>query len=215
MASCKAYIVDPTLIMDSHPRGKGYFAGKVSHAKTVSEMRADAFARSLTPIGASLNVSIGLGDPTVDRSAFFVKHVVSLKTLLDDHFRPGRGGGGLPLRMSVVKIDTDGSEYDLANELRQLCEVGWLHIDQLLMELHLPSPPNKRGRPLSAMHNLFMAATSCGLMLHHKERNGWGCNGRTCVEYSWVSLMHARRVHLSMFGKGMLKARAVSVGSRA
>ena len=30
-------------------------------------------------------------------------------------------------------------------------------------------------------------------MLHHKERNLWGCQHSQCVEYAWVSLRHARR----------------------
>jgi hypothetical protein len=30
-------------------------------------------------------------------------------------------------------------------------------------------------------------------MLHHKERNLWGCEKSQCLEYAWVSIEHARR----------------------
>ena len=36
-------------------------------------------------------------------------------------------------------------------------------------------------------------ALSCGLVLHHKERNLWGCPESQCMEYAWVSLAQARR----------------------
>ena len=47
---------------------------------------------------------------------------------------------------------------------------------------------------LRQLRAAFANASSCGLMLHHKERNAWGCNGHYCVEFSWVSEAHARRV---------------------
>ena len=35
------------------------------------------------------------------------------------------------------------------------------------------------------------------MMIFHKERNQWGCNGYTCVEYSLISPAAAKRAFAS------------------
>lgn len=46
---------------------------------------------------------------------------------------------------------------------------------------------------LRELYITFTEAISCNLLLHHKERNLWGCPNSECIEYAWVSIQHARR----------------------
>ena len=46
------------------------------------------------------------------------------------------------------------------------------------------------------------AAVSCGLVLHHKERNLWGCPKSQCLEYAWVSIRQACREAMATLAGG-------------
>lgn len=68
---------------------------------------------------------------------------------------------------------------------------GWLHVDQLNIEVHLPSYSTLFR--VRALYDLFAGARACGLMLHHKEVNTWSPASKTCAEFAWVSFAHAKR----------------------
>ena len=84
--------------------------------------------------------------------------------------------------------------------------VGWAVVSPVLSETTVAKIEilgDDGGHELEArtVHAVFRRALACGLVLHHKEANVWGCahveNGvgsALCAEYSWVSLEHARRV---------------------
>lgn len=178
-ARCRAYIVDPTidLFRNSSPA--------FEHRET-----AEQFAARLAPYGATLNASVGVGNPgstgTAARKSF---RLVSLGQLLRDRYGPP------PWRLSGIKMDIEGHEATVLPELFRLCSAGKLQVEQLNVELH-PWPDWYGGRTFRDVRQLFASFTdalSCGLVLHHKERNLWGCPKSQCMEFSWVSLRHARR----------------------
>ena len=74
-----------------------------------------------------------------------------------------------------------------------------LQLEQLNVELHPWPEWYPHGlKTYRELHALFAGALRCGLVLHHKERNSWGCDGYACIEYSWVSATHARRTFMSL-----------------
>ena len=159
------------------------------------------FQRGLAKIGATLNGSVGVGrDGAVlqlnmkGQRAGQPKPMVSLRTLLRDRY-PG------PARhVSILKVDIEGAEYDALIDAYDMCRRGELTLDTLVAEVHVGRAitSGDAGRyQLRQLRAAFANASACGLMLHHKERNGWGCGGRECVEFSWVSEAHARRVFLA------------------
>lgn len=190
-AGCRAYIVDPTL--DHSGKLSGVYRG------SAGATRADAvarFAASLASYGASLNSSIGVGDATrgtgtvVEDGGKGVVHfpVVSVTSLLRDRY------GAAPWHLSSVKIDIEGNEAPVLREMYALCAAGHLTIAQLNVEVHAaPAWFRHSFRTYHELYAAFSEALSCGLMLHHKERNLWGCAESQCMEYAWVSLDHARR----------------------
>jgi hypothetical protein len=80
-----------------------------------------------------------------------------------------------------LKIDCEGCEYSVIPSFFQ----SRLQIDQIMVEIHGYDP--KR------IADLFGIFRDEGLMIFHKERNHWGCNGYTCVEYSLINSKYARK----------------------
>lgn len=179
LANCSTYIVDPTI--SSAPELVG-------------------FVEELAGIGAVLNTSIGVGRHGSKVRLMKERHatpLVGIRELLRERY-PG------PTRhLSIVKIDIEGAEYDTLRDLYQMCADGELSLDQLLVELHV-GPAIKSGSrydyTLRDLRHAFDGAAKCSLMLHHKERNGWGCDGFLCIEFSWVSTMHARQTLSALIG---------------
>ena len=174
IAGCRAYVVDPTL--ESSPE------------------QLEAFRKTLPAFGATLNSSVGVGHHGSwmmmrDRKK---RVLVGLRELLLDRF-PG------PHRhLSVLKVDVEGAEMDVLRDLYRMCAEGSLTIDALTVEMHVGPmiiSGDRKRYTLRDMRDAFEGASSCDLMLHHKERNDWGCDGFRCAEFSWVSVKHARRVH--------------------
>ena len=174
-AGCHAYIVDPTL--------------RAPHLAP--------FKKRVRQHGARVNASVGVGDAgsvvnavvPVGKGVINVSFpLVSVRSLLFDRYgwRPGQAG-----HLSAVKIDIEGHEWTTLLTLFDMCEHDGLRIDVLNVELHLFSGRVPEAR---AVHAAFRRALACGLVLHHKEMNPWGCQGTLCGEFSWVSLAHARRV---------------------
>ena len=172
-AGCSAYIVDPTLSKS------GVVSGVVRSESVL------AFQARLAAYGASLNSSVGVGDPATPNAPF---RIVGMAGLLQDHF------GSPPWRIDVLKVDVEGAELPVLREAFALCKAGLLQVDQLNVEMHTsPVWYPHSFRKLRELHEVFTEALSCGLMLHHKERNLWGCPASQCLEYAWVSIAHARR----------------------
>lgn len=116
----------------------------------------------------------GLGDARAD---FSLGQLMPLRDIMDQLQHTHRP-------ITVLKVDCDGCEYKAFASVFKACAAGELVIDQLLVELHSLNFEWVRG--------FFDGADACGLRLFHKERNHWGCNGYTCVEFSFVSERAAR-----------------------
>jgi hypothetical protein len=93
------------------------------------------------------------------------------------------GHVGRPL--TLLKIDCEGCEYEVADTMFAQCRDGAVQIDQVLIELH--------GTNASQVVKFFQGADACGLMIFHKERNHWGCDGYKCVEFGLISKHAAKR----------------------
>ncbi len=85
--------------------------------------------------------------------------------------------------IDVLKIDCEGCEYDAMPPLFELISSGRVQVDQLLIELHL----NGLNGNATKLKDFFSAADKAKLRVFHKERNGWGCGGKTCAEYALAS----------------------------
>lgn len=189
LAGCEAYIIDPTLMPGE---------------------RLTAFEARLARYGAILNTSVGVGGAVDDsdvgsggmpsrrypmlQTRGGERPLVPLGDLLLDRWRrsPTTSEPSSPMiHVAVLKLDIEGAELGALQDLWRLCAAGALAVDQLTVEVHaaVESPLQ-----LSDLHAMFASAPACGLMLHHKEVNTWGCRGIFCVEFSWVSQAHARRV---------------------
>jgi hypothetical protein len=199
-AGCKAYVVDPTLEFSGLVAGIYRESGASTRAKAVAR-----FAASLASYGASLNSSVGVGNPSkslgtvaVAKSLSDPFRVVSMTSLLHDRY------GSPPWHLDVVKIDIEGHESSVLSEMYALCGEGHLTIAQLNVEVHAaPAWFSHSFRTFHELYDAFDGALSCGLMLHHKERNLWGCAESQCIEYAWVSLAHAKREALATLGGGV------------
>jgi FkbM family methyltransferase len=181
IAGCRSLVFDPTLGPESSERVR-------------------RFAASLAQYGSKLNASVGLGvGKIVDRTGtrhqlrplaellagsagFFVRDAA------ESEERPRA-----PHHLTVAKIDAEGGEFGGGllgpNGLWELCATGQLTVDQVSVEVHLRSAGS-----LSALNAIFEGAARCGMMLLHKETNWLGCHLGGCVEFSWASLRHVRRV---------------------
>ena len=195
-ARCLAHIVDPTLdlIREINPA----LAGRESVAH---------FSARLSEYGASLNATIGVGNP----NSTGMLHgpggtrrfrLVSVRQLLGDRYGPP------PWHLSIAKIDIEGHERTVLPELFGLCAEGALSLDQLNVEVHPWPEWHGPGsfKVVRDLYGVFAQALSCGLVLHHKERNLWGCQQSQCMEIAWVSLGHAKRTALAAVGEGSGKA---------
>lgn len=196
LANCSAYIVDPTLASGNRARA-----------------RLPEFTRQVEAFGAVLNTSVGVG-----RNGATVKlmrehtytRLVGLRELLRDRFP------GVHRHISILKVDVEGAEYDALADAYQMCADGELSIDQMTVEFHVGlaiQSGDARNYTLRHLRDVFAGASACGLMLHHKERNSWGCDGYACIEYSWVSATHARRTFMSLRASLPESHRRISVRS--
>lgn len=86
--------------------------------------------------------------------------------------------------IDVLKIDCQGCEYAAMPPLFDMIAEGKVKVDQILIELH---GPKKSEKNVDLLKKFFDAADKAKMRVTHKERNGWGCDGYRCVEYSLVS----------------------------
>lgn len=92
--------------------------------------------------------------------------------------------------LTILKVDCEGREYDAFDLIFADCAAGRVTIDQLQIELHTQdfrTAPPYQAFNFSRIERFFAGADSCGLMVSHKERNHWGCDGYRCVEFSFIS----------------------------
>ena len=190
---CRSVIVDPTL----------------DEAK-VSPSTARDFATRVARRGDVLNRSVGIGVGTLEAGGKAVP-LVSLRTLLASlqqgpspffsraqarHM--GASCAKQPVdprgaHIDVLKVDIEGSEYELLPEVFELCRTGMLTVDQLLVEVHSGLVAGRARHSAASLHAVFHGAHHCQLMLFHKELN-LARAGRNS-EFSWVSMRHVLRLH--------------------
>ena len=86
------------------------------------------------------------------------------------------------LSISWFKIDCEGCEHTVMPKFFY----SSVQIDEIMIEVHDPNA--------TSLEKLFRTLRDADMMMFHKERNHWGCQGYSCVEYSFISQEHARRV---------------------
>ena len=72
--------------------------------------------------------------------------------------------------------------YKTMPPLFDLISSGKIKVNQVLIELHLD-----RLVDTSQLKEFFWSADRAKMRVFSKERNGWGCQGTKCVEYSLAS----------------------------
>ena len=91
-------------------------------------------------------------------------------------------------RIDVFKIDCEGCEYGVMPQVLDLVQSGLIRIDQVQIEIH--------GTDAAKVQSLFQSFRAAGYAVFHKERNHWGCDGYSCVEYSFISLTRAEQIFI-------------------
>ena len=86
-----------------------------------------------------------------------------------------------------LKIDCEGCEFTVIPKFVE----SSVKIDQLMIEVH--------GTNALRIASLFNCLHNAGLMIFHKERNHWGCDGYRCVEYSLMTSDYAKKVLRAFF----------------
>ena len=87
--------------------------------------------------------------------------------------------------IQIFKIDCEGCEYAVLPELFE----SDVEVQQLMVELH--------GTQTDAIANIFNNMSDHHMLLFHKERNHYGCDGYRCVEFSFVSKEFAKAALLA------------------
>ena len=106
---------------------------------------------------------------------------------LPDHMRHL---GHANKKINVLKVDIEGSEYSAFSDIViGECATADILVDQLLIEVH--------GVDRNLVISLMKMLHKCNMRLFSKERNGWGCHGWYCLEYSFVSPSFAFEVFQS------------------
>lgn len=94
-------------------------------------------------------------------------------------------------RIDILKVDCEGCEWEALPAVFREMQAGRLQVGQLLIEVHsVPVWTRKQWA-------FFEDAAKAGLRLFSKERNGWGCYGWKCVEFSYVDSLQACRAFTS------------------
>jgi N6-adenosine-specific RNA methylase IME4 len=63
---------------------------------------------------------------------------------------------------------------------RDIASTG-LIVNQIQIEMHRSS------KNVENITSFFELVDKAKMRIFHKERNGWGCNGHMCIEYSFIS----------------------------
>lgn len=89
--------------------------------------------------------------------------------------------------VSIIKMDIEGSEHIVFTR-KLSCDV-LKDVDQVLIEIHM-----KTQHSVDAIFRWF---SNCNMLLYSKEPNIWGCAGRYCGEYSFISPKFAYREYMA------------------
>ena len=87
--------------------------------------------------------------------------------------------------IQIFKIDCEGCEYTVLPHLAGLIEDNLLHVGQIQVEVH--------GINAKKIQTLFQRLRKAGFIIFHKERNQWGCQGYSCVEYALLAVSTAQK----------------------
>jgi FkbM family methyltransferase len=118
--------------------------------------------RAFATLGLHLHAwFVGASDGSMDAPVYSYEDVVT---------KLGHSVRGVDL----LKIDIEGAEYKLLQDMRRCPTVSIINI-----ELH--------GVNCTEHTLLFEKLDTCGYAIVAKEPNHWGCSGWACVEYTWVS----------------------------
>ena len=98
-------------------------------------------------------------------------------------------------RIDMLKIDIEGADWVALSDVFRDISKGHMRVDQIQVELH--------GSDIATINNLFELADDAKMRVMHKERNGWGCDGKHCLEYSFVSEHFLRKHHKYILCNGM------------
>jgi hypothetical protein len=83
--------------------------------------------------------------------------------------------------IDVLKIDCEQCEWLTMPDLfRDIASTG-LIVNQIQIEMHRSS------KNVENITSFFELVDKAKMRIFHKERNGWGCNGHMCIEYSFIS----------------------------
>lgn len=88
--------------------------------------------------------------------------------------------------IQVLKIDCEGCEYKVIPRVIDMVKKRSLRIEQIQVEIH--------GTNAAKIQTFFQTMRSAGYAVFHKERNHWGCNGYTCVEYAFINMDKTQEV---------------------
>ena len=113
--------------------------------------------------------------------------------------RPGHMGENI----NILKVDCEGCEWAAFPPLFKLIEEGKITVGQIQVELHMVSNAPED------LTTFFLAADKAKMRIFHKERNGWGCGGYKCVEYSFVSEDFLRQVNRQVVCQGEVLREAI------
>jgi len=101
--------------------------------------------------------------------------------------------------IDILKIDCEGCEWEVMPDIFHSLGKGLIKIDQIEIELH-KFLYNDQWQVIKEFTQqdilkLFQSADNANMRVFHKERNGWGCLGHTCVEYSLASSAFLREAN--------------------
>ena len=82
-------------------------------------------------------------------------------------------------RIDILKIDCEGCEWDAFPSIWQSLSKGEFRMGQVQVEVHGYEPNSNRAA-------FFDGAEQANFMIFHKERNHWGCQGYSCLEYAFI-----------------------------
>jgi len=140
--------------------------------------RLNNFNAKISKYNAKINTSVGIGQVGTKLKG---RPLIPLSKVIEDY--------GV-FHFNFVKADIEGAEFGMMKDVRELCQSGKVKIDHLNLEIHQGDDMHP-----AKFVELFETAYYCQLMLFHKERNAWGCEGYKCVEFSWISFSQAWRTH--------------------
>jgi hypothetical protein len=103
--------------------------------------------------------------------------------------------GHVGRRIDVFKVDCEGCEWDAMQLVFDEIAAKRMTVGQLLIEVH--TKPKGLVDYAQGILRFFERADDVGLRVFSKERNGWGCGGQFCVEYSFVDELQACRAFVA------------------